>query len=345
MNPHIKVTLSPREPISHAKIVDFCTAAVEVWRKGHKTRKQRLRQMKRLWLTLAAFTVLSACSGGNPFATDTDTDTDPDEGTIPEQIAGDLSGITYNPVTQTLTVRGISLDDTPYEAVYTRKPALDRGGYEAYTVQEGSLQRHTTAYVRDIGGTRAAVVMTGGQFEHYFGGAVYGRSGVYDPPVSNQPGGLVSYAGNYVGVLNGPGDGGDLLPVTPGTPNSVRPAQAAEVTGKVLVNADFTDNVVNGVVYDRDAPDYPQLTLSDLALAPADIDAETGTFDGEVTIDLTAVGQYGGIFGGTDANAVAGALFAEGHIDGVDNEEERGIFVLPQCGTPGQDALCNQPAP
>ena len=57
------------------------------------------------------------------------------------------------------------------------------------------------------------------------------------------------------------------------------------------------------------------------------------------------MGQYGGIFGGTDANAVAGALFAEGHIDGVDNEEERGIFVLPQCGTPGQDALCNQPAP
>ena len=299
--------------------------------------------MKRFWLGIAAFSVLSACSGGNPFETDTDTVVE--EGTIPEVIASDLTGVSYDPVNQTLTVRGISLDDTPFEAVYTRKPALDRNGYEGYSVQEGSLQRHTTAYVKDIGGTRAAVVMTGGQFEHYFGGGVYGRSGAYDPPTPAQPGGLVSYAGNYVGLLNGPGDGGDLLPVAPGTPNAVRPAQAAEVTGKVLVNADFTDNMVNGVIYDRSAADYPQLTLSDLALAPGEINTQSGTFEGEVTIDLTPVGTYGGIFGGTDSNVVAGALYAEDHIDGVDNEEERGIFVLPQCGTPGQDALCNQPVP
>lgn len=300
--------------------------------------------MKRFWQGLAAMTALSACSGGNPF-TEQQTDTGTEESGIPEAIASDLDGISYDPTTQTLTVRGISLDNTPYEAVYTRAPALDRGGYEAYSSQEGSLQRHTTAYVKDIGGTRGAIVMTGGQFESYFGGGVYGRNGTYDPPVPTGSGGLVSYAGNYVGLLNAPGDGGDLLPVAPGTPASVRPVQAAEVTGKVLVNADFSDNSVNGTVYNRSAADLPGLTLEDLALAPATIDSTNGTFTGDVTINLQSRGTYGGIFGGSEASTMAGALFAADHIDGVDNEEEFGLFVLPKCGTAGADPLCNQPNP
>ncbi|MEC7256778.1 MAG: thymidylate synthase [Pseudomonadota bacterium] len=301
--------------------------------------------MKRFWLGLAATAAVSACSGGNPFTTETDTEV-PESG-IPEVIAGDLSGISYDPVAQTLTVRGISLDETPFEATYRRRPGMDRGGYEAYTAQDSSLDRHTTAYVRDINGTRAAVVVTGGQFEHYFGGAVYGRNGAFDPPpvepTANN--GLVSYAGTYVGLLNGPGDGGDLLPVSPGTPASVLPVEAGEVTGRVLINADFTDNVVNGVVFDRVYVDTPSLVLNDLALKPTDIDPSTGTFSGEVTINLQNKGTYGGIFGGADSDAVAGALKATDHIDNVQNEEEFGIFVLPRCGTPGEDALCNQPNP
>lgn len=298
--------------------------------------------MKRLSLGILALFALSACSGTNPFATGTETDT-PDSG-IPEVLAADLDGITYDPVGQTLTVRGVSLDNTPYEAVYTRKPGLDRSGYEAYTTQDGSLQRHTTAYVRDIGGTRAAVVMTGGQFEHYFAGTVYGRSGDFEPAPTSQPNQLVSYAGNYVGLLNAPGDGGDLLPVAPGTPNSVRPVQAAEVTGKVLINADFADNQVNGSVFNRTWVDNPGTTLEDLALKPTEITSD-GTFTGEVTINLQNKGTYGGIFGGAESSQVAGSLFTKDHIDGVTNEEEYGIFVLPKCGTPGEDALCNQPNP
>ena len=154
----------------------------------------------------------------------------------------------------------------------------------------------------------------------------------------------MSYAGNYIGMLNMAGDGGDLLPVAPGTPNDVRPVQAAEVTGRVLVNADFADNRVNGTVYNRVIVDTGT-ALDTLALAPTDIDPTTGTFTDEVTINLQAKGTYGGIFGGTDSDAVAGSLFVKDHIDGVSNEEEYGIFVLPKCGTPGQDALCNQPNP
>ncbi len=298
--------------------------------------------MKRFWLGIAAVSALSACSGGNPFTQVTDTDV-PITG-IPEVISSDLEGISYDPVNETLTVRGISLDDTPFEAVYRRRANLDVGAYEAYTQQDSSLDRHSTAYVRNINGTRGAIVVTGGQFEHYFGGGVYGRSGSFAPPDPNGNA-VVSYAGDYVGLLNAPGDGGDLLPVSPGTPNSVRPVQAAEVTGRVLINADFADNQVNGIVFNRNWVDNPGTTLSDLALKPTAIDPTNGTFEGEVTINLQNRGTYGGIFGGTDASEVAGAMFAKDHIDGVTNEEEYGLFVLQQCGTPGADALCNQPVP
>jgi hypothetical protein len=298
--------------------------------------------MKRFWLGCAAVFALSACSGGNPFTEDTDTDA---TGTIPEAIAGDLEGITYDPVSQTLTVRGVSLDDTPFESTYRRRPALDRGGYEAYTAQDSSLDQHSTAYVRDINGTRAAVVVTGGQFENYFGGVVYGRASEFDPPDVTPTSGQVSYAGNYVGLLNGPGDGGDLLPVAPGTPAEARPRQAGEVTGRVLINADFADNVVQGGIFQRVYVDSPGVALSDLALTPADIDPSTGTFTNTVTINLQSRGSYGGIFGGQNSEAIAGGLFVQDHIEGIENEEEYGIFVLNQCGTPGADQLCNQPVP
>lgn len=301
--------------------------------------------MKRYWLGLAAATMLSACGsgGGNPFIEDTDTD-DPEVG-VPADVAQDLQGISYDPVSQTLTVRGITLDNEEFEAVYNRRPALDRNGYEAYTSQDSSLSRHTTAYVRDIDGTRAAVVTTGGQFEYFFGGAVYGRAGAYDPPSVTGSGGLASYAGRYIGMLNGPGDGGDLLPVTPGTSPSVTPVQAGEVTGKVLVNADFTDNAVNGIIYDRTYVDSPGTEMVDLELAPTAIDPASGTFVGDVSIQQQVRGSYGGIFGGDDAATVAGGIYVEDHITSVQNEVEYGIFVLPKCGTPGDAALCDQPNP
>ena len=305
--------------------------------------------MKRFWLGLAATAVLAACSGGNPFAEngdDGDVEIEVPDADIPASISRDLQGVTYNPTTETLTVRGISLDDTSFEAVYRRRPDLDQpGGYQAYTSQESSLSQHSTAYVKEIDGTRGAVVVTGGQFEHYFSGGVYGRDGAFDPPDVGSDGDLiVQYAGDYVGLLNLPGDGGDLLPVDPGTPASFQPRQAGEVTGRVLINADFNDNRVQGGVTDRVFVDSPGTPLADLAFEPSDI-SENGTFAGNVTINLQGRGEYGGIFGGPNSSAVAGSLFVSDHIDGVDNEEEHGLFVLPKCGTPGEDALCNQPNP
>ncbi|UWQ47002.1 thymidylate synthase [Leisingera aquaemixtae] len=301
--------------------------------------------MRRFWLGIAAAAALSACGGGNPFTTGTG---DPDDvtGTIPEAIANDLDSVSYNPASQTLTVTGVSLDETPFSATYVRKPSLDRDGYEAYTVQDSSLDRHSTAYAREIEGGYAVVVATGGQFGYYFAGANYGRSGAYSAPATDQPsGGLVSYAGSYIGLLNVAGSGEDLLPVTPGTPTDVLPTQAAEITGDVLINADFTDNAVNGLIYNRAVRDDGSVSPTNLELAPTAI-ASDGTFSGLATINQQSVGEYGGVFSGTNAASVAGGVHATGHITEYGPEiEEYGVFVLGQCGGASSDPLCDQPTP
>lgn len=304
--------------------------------------------MKRFLLGVVAAAAVSACGGGDTFntsdsSTDTPTTTTP---TVPEAIAGDVTSVEYNQANQTLTVTGSQLDNTPFEAVYSRNAALDVPGYEAYTTQDSSLDRHFTAYAQERDGVYAAVVGGGPQFNSVIMGANFGRDGTYTAPDASQDGsGLVSYAGTYVGVLNASGDGGDLLAVTDGTADEVRPTQIAEVTGVIFVNADFADNSINGIVYDRVISDTGT-DLDDLSLFPGTI-ASDGTFDGEVRIGSDqAVGTYAGLFGGTDASAVAGALNVSNHIDGSSGQAlEYGIFVLAQCGTANADAICNQPQP
>lgn len=302
--------------------------------------------MKNPIVALAAATMLSACGGSNPFVPeDPETPVEPAP-VIPAELAGDVDSISYDAATQTLVVRGQTLDDTPFEAVYRRRPALDRQGYEAYSAQESSLGRHHTAYVGERDGTRAGIVQAGGQFGHVFGGSYYERDGVFDRPDITQAGGIVHYAGSYVGLLNGPGDGGDLLPVAPGTPPEVQPRQAAEVLGTIFIAADFADNSADGIIYDRSAPDFPLTVLADVELAPAEIAAD-GSFSGPAQQDSgsSTVGSWGGIFGGADASAVAGTVHVSDHIEGFDNVEEYGLFVLARCGTVNADPICNQPSP
>ncbi|MBD3662746.1 thymidylate synthase [Sulfitobacter sp. TSTF-M16] len=288
---------------------------------------------------------LVACGGGDaPFGQAPGDETD--TAGIPEELASDLESFTYNPDNQTLTIRGINLEDGRFEDVYRRRPALDRGDYEAYTAQDGSLDRHSTAYVRDIRGTRAAIAVTGGQFTYIFAGGSYANQSYTAPvlPGSQIEGGLVSYAGNYIGMLNVEGSGEDLIPVTPGTPEGIRPTQAAEITGTILVNASFSDGTVNGTITDRVIVDIPSIDVADLDLAPTGIEAD-GTFFGQATVGNQVRGEYGGIFGGPDATEIAGVVHAQEHIATLQNEEEYGLFVLAQCGTEGADPLCNQPVP
>ncbi|UWQ55131.1 thymidylate synthase [Leisingera caerulea] len=299
--------------------------------------------MRRFWLGIAAASALSACGGGNPFTTGTD---DPDDvtGTIPEELAGDVDSVSYDAANQTLTVTGVGLDDSPFSATYVRKPALDRVGYEAYTIQDNALTEHSTAYVRQTEGGYATVVMTGGQFGFFQGGTAYGRAGTYSAPDTSQSGtGIVSYAGTYVGLLNIDGDNGDLIDPSNGTDPSILPGQAAEVTGDVFINAGFTDNRVKGGVYNRQITDRPGTAVENLALNPTDINSD-GSFVGDISSDGSSVGQYGGVFAGSNAAAVAGSLHATDHISALSGGtvpvEEYGVFVLGSCDGASPDPAC-----
>jgi len=300
----------------------------------------------RVWLGILACVGLTACGDGNPFG-GTAGDEEVLQNTVPESIRSDLDSVTYNPAAETLTVRGIGLDNVPFAAVYTRKPGLDRGGYEAYTAQNDPLDRHATAFVKSVNGSTGAITATGGQFTYYFRGGTYNQ-GAFTRPAADA--GLVTYAGSYVGILNRSGDSGDLLPVAAGTEPSIIPRQAAETTGTIFLNVDFNDNRVNGKIFDRQIADTGQ-NVDDVTLVPTDI-AEDGSFQGEterLEISTTGsasrqtTGDYAGVFGGTGGTEVAGSLYMEDHLNEDSTaDEEQGLFVLSKCGTPGEDPQRNR---
>ncbi|RKE94501.1 hypothetical protein [Sulfitobacter guttiformis] len=311
--------------------------------------------MRNQIISLALIAGLAACSGGNPFDDTAETDgggTAEETGGIPAVLAQNLQSFSYNPAAGTLTVTGVPTDDGVLDGVYRRRPALDRAGYEAYTAQDGSLDRHITAYVRDIRGTRAITIVSGSQFEEVVAGNAYSNT-TYSAPAATQDGGLVTYAGTYVGLLNGGGSNEDLLDVTPGTSPSVLSAQAAEVRGRALINGDFADSTVTGAIFERvivdvdsnsnqDVNSADPFPLNDVALDLTDI-AEDGTFQGVATFNDSAIGAYGGIFGGTGATEVAGVVVLNNHITGLQGVIENGAFVLSQCGQADQDPICTQP--
>ena len=89
----------------------------------------------------------------------------------------------------------------------------------------------------------------------------------------------------------------------------------------------------------------PSWALPDLALIATDI-ATDGSFTGVIEYDGVvgnSIGEYAGIFGGPGAEGVAGGIRltefdGPGNPLGLDGEEEYGVFVLDQCGTPAATA-------
>lgn len=336
--------------------------------------------MKQTVASLLVCALLTACaSGSNPYKDDgTNGDGGNGDGTngddtttvdtpvsVPSAIAGNISNVSFDSAAGTLTVEGMSLDEVPYSAVYTRAPGLDQDGYVAFTAQEDPLDRHYTAYTREStsGAVRATAVSSPGPRNRSFMGAHFERDGAFDPPDVTGNTGLVTYAGNYVGVTNG-GDpnGSDLLPTGPVDPELVVP-QALVVHGDAFINADFADNAVEGNIYNREMLDTDLNVIGQLpsvVLVVSDIEAN-GTFSGTVEYDTsdplsgttveTEIGTYAGVFGGTDSDSVAGGVQLE-QFDGVSdnlgltNELETGVFVLEQCGTAGAPpAICSNVNP
>lgn len=326
--------------------------------------------MSRIFIALAVTASLGACDSANPFMTPQVVDPgvapviDPDNPVnangIPEILAENLNSVAFDPVAGTLSVDMAALDrndaDIPLEA-YTPNPglatpAMTAQGYQVFSYQDDGLDRMFVAIVAQSpdGSVVGAVVVDGGQFNKFFPGGFYATDGNYTPgnPVNDT--GLVSYAGTYAGLLNGGGDGSGLIGVPVGTPEELLPSQPAQIVGSIFLNADFGDNSVNGAIYNRALVNVsPALVtlnggtaLESVFLQPAAI-TDVGTFFGSVEDDeKNVVGSFGGTFGGNEATAVAGTTNLDGDfIENFANEQEFGVFVLTQCGQPGEAAICD----
>ena len=301
--------------------------------------------MKTLFMT-AALLGLAGCAADG----DSSASTSSSSASTPSSVAGNVSSVEYQTGADTLTFVLSGLDVPSTTTVYQRNTALDVGDYAAYTTQDDPLDRHFTALRRSSadGDLMAIAVADGGQFNRYFGGTQYIRSGNYTPDT-----GLASYAGTYAGVTNvGDASGDDLLTTPPGTDASTAPSQSARVSGNVFLNVDFGENAVNGSVYDRvlirDASDATQnLDLPSVVMVLGSIDS-LGEFTGTVEYDAdnATAGTYAGVFGGTNASSVAGLLYLSqfdgtGNPLGFENEEEYGVFVISQCGSTNASSLCD----
>lgn len=320
--------------------------------------------MHRYLAVLAVAAALAACDG-NPFLvedtsgetpdpTDPGTPTTTDAG-IPLELAKNVTEVSYDPVAKTLSVTIAGLDSTPVSVPYARNLAAEAGlpaGYEAYSIQEDALDRLFVGVARETadGSTRGVIASDGGQFNRFFAGGYFERDGGFTPPtIGSGPGaGQVSYAGGYVGLDN---YSGPLPALPPGADPALQMQGPGRIEGDVFINANFSDMLVNGAVYNRVRLDNPLLPpLTDLILIATDISSE-GTFIGFVETldgaDIKEVGNYGGIFGGTDASGLSGVLVIDAFdSDLSDQISETGLFVLNQCGKPGEDvALCAGTAP
>ncbi len=307
-------------------------------------------------LPFAALLAIAACSGAAVIGPAGDDGggggggVDPATSTVPDALKVNLDAVDFDGTTMKVTIS--SLDSTPAEVTYLRDARLDVPGYTAYRMQEDALDRIFVALgaISADASVAAVTVGDGGQFGRYFAGGSYSRSGDFDrPEIGTGPGaGQVSYAGSYAAVTNvGVGRGGPTdvsLPLTTPVDGSLLPEQPARVAGDIFLNANFSDNSVNGSIYNRVIVDNG-MALSDVVLVETEIGTDGTFLGGAEYSDQTPIGNYGGIFGGTDANSVAGLVHLTEFELTMDNEQEHGVFVLTQCGPNNTLPVCSNVAP
>ena len=309
---------------------------------------------------------VASCGDGNPFFPEPVGDTTPVTPTdpvtiVPENILGDLERIDFNASTNTLTVTGLTQDGMPLVNEYTAVASTFAPGFVTFTGQNDPLGRHATAFVASREGLQAGVVMTGPQFNKFFGGSFFERTGGYTAPTAPAGRFDVTYVGNYAAGLNGAGPQTDLLPVAgPIDPDVNTPEQTGYVRGLMFVNVDLNDMSVEGEIYDRTGvlqsiadPTVPGFVdLPDLVLVDGTLTGD-GTFIGDIEVDATDpnpnapdnpigndIGDFAGVIGGTGGNAIVGGTRIEDFTEQFDDEIEIGVFVLDICTAASTDPVC-----
>ncbi|MEO0402019.1 MAG: hypothetical protein AAF214_06555 [Pseudomonadota bacterium] len=322
--------------------------------------------MKRTAAVCALALGLVACGDGNPFNTDgdapavttTSSAAQVSDVAVPAEILNDLESINFDATTNTLTVTGLTQDGVPLINEYNHVAASFVDGFETFTGQNDPIGRHATAFVasRD-GGLQAGVVMTGPQFNRFFGGTFYDRSGDYEAPTAPESRFDVTYVGNYAGGLNFPGPLTDRLPIAPGVdPDVDLPQQTAYVRGLMFVNVDLNDMSVEGEIYNRtgvfgqdgsgnlvsDSTIPGFVGLPDIVLVDGALEGD-GTFSGNLEVDGVVgedIGDFAGVIGGPGGNAAVGGTTLSDYTTLFDNEIEYGVFVLDLCDATSTDPIC-----
>jgi hypothetical protein len=310
-----------------------------------------------------ALLLLAACTSTNPFGTGGGGGGTPTDITVPDSLAGDVDAVAYDAARDALII-SITLDTTPVQAVWQRDSRFDTAGYRAYAVQEDPLDRlfiGLAAQSPDRSVT-AVVAGDGGQFNKFYAGGGYSRNGAFAPPqgTAAQGSGQVSYAGRYAGITNIPAPGTALLPPVSPVDPEVRPNQASRVEGDIFLNANFSDNVVNGAIYNRVVVDYG-FRLQSVILVGGEIDPNgsfVGTTERWVNDDqqMEEFGDFGGVFGGQNAGYVGGVVALEKIFvgdavlglevgDELEGGRERGMFMLRQCGLSDDSPICDGARP
>lgn len=327
---------------------------------------ERTTHMIRHFISISAFAVLAACGDGNPFTSSTDSSTAAPvtaPANIPASILNDLESISFDPDTNTLTVAGLTQDGVPVANEYRHVPttyapgseniAPFAVGFQTFTAQNDALGRHVTAFVASRDGVQAGVVMTGGQFNRFFGGSYFDRTGAYVAPTAPDGGFDVTYVGRYAAGLNSVGPVTDLITPAGVDPDVDTPAQTAYIRGLVFVNVDINDMSVEGEIYDRTAviddggtPGF--LDLTDLVLVEGSLLAD-GSFTGNVERDQSDtadsvvgvdIGDFAGVIGGANGEFIAGGTTVEDFEPSLTNEIEYGVFVLDLCTAASADPVC-----
>ncbi|CUH62708.1 hypothetical protein TL5118_00143 [Thalassovita autumnalis] len=282
----------------------------------------------------------------------TNTDFGMTTNTADATVAGNLRAVNYDPVTQELVLSMRAIHGNQTNVTYVRRADLDASvpGYEVYMLQTTPADRHYTAVFAESNDSHviAGAVMDGGNNNQFFGGSFYGRQGldVYSPYTETRRG-EAQYYGTYAGVTNLDSNGDQLLDQSGLPSGSTGPSQSDRITGKIELNVNFKEGLLDGEIFNRTLVDDVQGigALPVIALKDGTITAE-GTFVGVaeyLTVENAQIGSFGGIFGGSQASSVAGTVYLEeydGTTGTISNEAEYGVFVLTRCGAAGADPDC-----
>jgi hypothetical protein len=291
---------------------------------------------KRVFPALIAVSLVAAC-GGNPFQDDPGSDGGSPDTSVGSVYGDDLNNadltmnsMVYDPDSNEIVVNNIPFDGATAangQAVYAQVGTLP-GGFGRYENTAGRLEYYAVFRRSASGAVEGGAFATNEYVRFGIGGAAAKRAaGAIALPSSGE----FTFTGEYAAVRVFDSASGV------GSPQYV--------TGTSTILVDFGDfdgvGAILGTVENRQVLDVngaPIGAMDDyVSLALGDIDRATGTVDGGgatgrelVGGAVVSTGDWSAVFGGANANEIAGIVVLEGTVDdigGTGGMRETGVII------------------